>query len=245
MLKINPDRIAIPLVIAVTGHRDLVPEEVPGIRIRVRSLLSELRTAYPDRRLRVMSPLAEGADRLVAEEALSLGVELIVPLPMPRESYLLDFESEQSVHEFDALCDQANEILQLPLARKNKIDDIAEYGDARNLQYAQLGVFLCAHCHILLALWDGKLTGDLGGTGQVVRFHHDDIMPGYSERSTASQQMLVDDESDLVYHIVCSRDRPGGEPQPGLLSRWTTWWFTKDEARAATARRCRPSTSLS
>jgi len=228
MLKINPDRIAIPLVIAVTGHRDLVPAEIPGIRERVRELLTDLHRRYPERRLRVMSPLAEGADRLVADEALALGVELIVPLPMPREVYIRDFATEKSVREFDRLCEAADEILHLPLARRNTLEDIADHGPARDLQYAQVGIFLCAHCHILLAIWDGKLTGDLGGTGQVVRFHHDDIMEGYTERSTASQQMLVDDESDLVYHIVCSRDRPDGRPHEDF-EPLQTWWFTKDE----------------
>jgi hypothetical protein len=228
VLKINPKRIAIPLVIAVTGHRDLVPDEIPGIRERVRNLLADLAKRYPERRLRVMSPLAEGADRLVAREALALGVELIVPLPMPREVYIKDFQTEESVREFDHLCAAANEILELPLARENRLEDIADYGPARDLQYAQVGIFLCAHCHVLLAIWDGKLTGDLGGTGQVVRFHHDDIMEGYTERSTASQQMLVDDESDLVYHIVCSRDRPEGRPHEDF-EPLQTWWFTKDE----------------
>jgi hypothetical protein len=233
VLKINPKRIAIPLVVAVTGHRDLVAKEIPGLRERVRALFEELRTRYPERRLRVMSPLAEGADRLVAEEALALGVELIVPLPMPREAYIKDFQTEESVREFDRLCAAANEILNLPLARGNTLEAIADYGPARNLQYAQVGVFLCAHCHILLALWDGKLTGDLGGTGQVVRFHHDDIMEGYTDRSTASQQMLVDDESDLVYHIVCSRDRPDGKPHQDF-EPLQTWWFTKDEQQPRT-----------
>jgi hypothetical protein len=233
VLKINPKRIAIPLVIAVTGHRDLVPAEIPGIRERVRKLLAELAKRYPERRLRVMSPLAEGADRLVAREALALGVELIVPLPMPRETYIKDFQTEESVREFDHLCAGANEILELPLARKNTLEDIADYGPARDLQYAQVGIFLCAHCHILLAIWDGKLTGDLGGTGQVVRFHHDDIMEGYTDRSTASQQMLVDDESDLVYHIVCSRDRPDGAPHEDF-EPMQTWWFTKDEQQPRT-----------
>jgi hypothetical protein len=81
MLSIDPDRVAIPLVVAVTGHRDLVPGEVPDIQDRVRALIEDLRQKYPDRRLRVMSPLAEGADRLVAQIALDLDVELIVPLP--------------------------------------------------------------------------------------------------------------------------------------------------------------------
>ena len=228
MLTIDRNRIAIPLVVAVTGHRDLVAEEQPLIRERVRGLLEDLRKRYPDRRLRLMSPLAEGADRLVAEEALALGVELIVPMPMVRDVYVSDFESSESRESFDRLCSSALEILELPLARDNKTEDILEHGPARNLQYAQLGVFLCAHCHVLLALWDGKYADDLGGTGQVVRFHHDDIMPGYAERSIGSQQMLVDDESDLVYHIVCSRDRPGGEPHEDF-EPLECWWFTKDE----------------
>ena len=122
---------------------------------------------------------------------------LIVPLPMPREFYIRDFTSEASIKEFDALCEQAVEILHLPLARSNRLEDIEDYGPARDLQYAQVGIFICAHCHILLAIWDGKFTDDLGGTGQVVRFHHDDIMEGFTEHSAASQQMLVDVESDL------------------------------------------------
>ncbi len=228
MLKLDRDRIAVPLVVAVTGHRDLVPEEVPNIRTKVRQFLEDLREKNPTRRLRVMTALAEGADRLVAHEALAIGAEIIVPLPMPREIYETDFETEASREEFNALCNSALEIIELPLAQKNRVEDIAEHGHARNLQYAQLGIFLCAHCHILLALWDGKYMDDLGGTGQVVRFHHDDIMPGFTERSTASQQMLVDDESDLVYHIVCSRDRESGEPHEDFAPL-ETCWFTKDE----------------
>ena len=52
-------------------------------------------------------------------------------------------------------------------------------------------------------------------------------MAGYSGKTVATQQMLVDDESDLVYHVVCSRDRPGGEPADGMQP--LDWcWFTKD-----------------
>jgi hypothetical protein len=216
----------LPLVVAVTGHRDLVADELDTIRGRVRTFLESLISENSYRRISLMSPLAEGADRLVAEEALSLGLELIVPLPMPRDLYLIDFESDESLRAFDKLCARASSVFELPIAIKNTAADITEQGPARDLQYAQMGVFLCAHCHILLALWDGKLTGDLGGTGQVVRFHHDDIMTGYAEKTVATQQMLVDDESDLVFHIVCSRDRDNGTPLEELDALdW--WWFTK------------------
>ena len=218
---------AIPLVVAVTGHRDLVAAEIPGIRERVRRLFGELRRDYSERRLQVMSALAEGADQLVAEVALEMGIELVAMLPMARDAYREDFATEDAKQRFDALCRSAAECYELPLASGNTAAGISTPGDQRNRQYAQLGIFLCAHCHILLALWDGKYTGELGGTGQVVKFHHDDIMPGYTVKTVATQQMLVDDESDLVYHVVCSRDRPDGATMAGLAPL-DCHWFTKD-----------------
>ena len=129
-----------------------------------------------------MSPLAEGADRLVAEEALTLGMPLTVPLPMPKEIYASDFATPQSKAHFEQLCAAAADVFELPLTPGNSVDSIREHGKNRARQYAQAGVFLCAHCHVLLALWDGKSSGQLGGTSQVVRFHHDDVMPGYTPR---------------------------------------------------------------
>ena len=122
---------------------------------------------------------------------------------------------------------RAHDVFELPIARNGSIESISQSGRARDLQYAQSGVFLSAHCHILLALWDGKMSGELGGTAQVVRFHHHDIMPGYTTRSVATQQMLIDDESDLIYHIVCSRDGPEGAPAEGF-EPLECWWFTND-----------------
>ena len=82
MSKKDRNSLAIPLVVAVTGHRDLVASEVPMIRQLVLDMLKGLADQYPDRRLSVMSPLAEGADQLVAEVALELGIDLTVPLPI-------------------------------------------------------------------------------------------------------------------------------------------------------------------
>ena len=228
MIHSDHNSFALPLVVAVTGHRDLVPSETPAIRDRVQELFVQLRQEYPDRRLQAMSALAEGADQLVADVAVEMGVELVVVLPMTRSVYRDGFPSEESKSRLDELCERATDFYELPLANGNTQAGIATAGPQRNRQYAQLGVFLCAHCHILLAIWDGKVTDELGGTGQVVKVHHDDIMPGYTSKSVATQQMLVDDESDLVYHIVSSRDRPDGAPLEGLKPLdWS--WFTKDQ----------------
>ena len=219
---------AVPLVVGVTGHRDLLPAEIPQIRARVREFLGSLREAYPDRLVVVMSPLAEGADRLVAEEAITLRMPLTVPLPMPKDLYVRDFATPQSRADFERLCGAAVDVFELPITPGNTAASIHDSAKNRARQYAQAGVFLCAHCHVLLALWDGKESDQLGGTSQVVRFHHDDVMPGYTPRATASRLTLTDDESDLVYHIVCSRDRSDGAPAEGLVALDATW-FTTDE----------------
>ena len=219
---------AIPLVVAVTGHRDLVAAELPAIRDEVRKFLAGLLAEFPERSVTVMSPLAEGADQLVAEEALALGIPLIAPLPMPKELYLEDFAAGPARDRFRRLLSRATEVFELPITPGNTPQSIAGASRNRDRQYAQLGVFLCAHCHILLALWDGKHGERLGGTGQVVRFHHDSVMPGYIPQSTTTRLILADDESDLVYHVVCSRDRPDGQPADGLM-RLSCSWFTTDE----------------
>jgi hypothetical protein len=217
----------VPLVIGVTGHRDLVPGEVPQLRRRVREFLAALRARHPDQPLVVMSPLAEGADRLVAAEARALDIPLIVPLPFAIEHYQQDFSSPESLAEFRALCAQA-EVIELPLLPGDSPETIRTHGPRRDAHYARLGVYLCAHCHILLAIWDGKPSDKLGGTAQVVHFHHWDEMPGLVERSESRLLTLAEDESDLVYHLVCSRDQPDGAPAEGLAPL-EAWWYTTDE----------------
>ena len=226
-------RYSAPLVVGVTGHRDLVPAELPGIRGRVREFLMHLNGQYPDRDLVVLTPLAEGADRLVAEEALALGLPVTVVLPMPRALYAEDFATAESRGQFDRLCAAATDLFELPLTAGNTPGFVDDHGPNRARQYAQLGVFLSAHCHILLALWDGRESTEIGGTAQVVRFHQDDVMPGFAPRSAASRLILADDESDLVYHVVCSRNRPGHTPAPGL-EPLDCAWYTRDDAEPRT-----------
>lgn len=175
-----------------------------------------------------MSPLAEGADLLVAEVAVEMSLDLIVPLPKSREAYLKDFRSEETRQQFKRLCEKATTVFELPNHKLLVPEGIEETVWNSDYPYAQLGIFLSAHCHILLALWDGKPSHHLGGTAQVIKFHHDDVMPGITPKTTATQRMLVDDESDLVFHIVCSRDQLDFEPHPDYQP--LDWcWYTKDE----------------
>jgi hypothetical protein len=219
--------IVAPLVIGVTSHRNLSSREIDGLRSGVRAFFSKLQQDFPDLPLVVLSPLAEGGDQLVAQEALAAGARLIAPLPMAYEEYVRDFEDDATRAQFESLYAQAQGI-ELPLLPGNTPADIAARGAARNRQYAQAGVFTASHCHILLAIWDGRPSDALGGTAQIVRFHMDGIPPGLVERRHSRFVTLDTGDESLLYHIACSRRGKTGEiqgplpPLQPLQSRWVT-----------------------
>lgn len=231
--EIGDTVIPVPLVIAVSGHRNLVAVEVPEIERLTREFLESTRANAGATPVAVLTPLAEGSGQLVAREALRLGLQLIVPLPMPIDLYRQGFASDADRQEFDRLVSQA-EVFELPLVEGNTRESIAQPGPARDKQYAQLGIYLSAHCHLLLAIWDGKDSNGLGGTAQVVRYHHTDYMPGLTETRSQEQQLIADYESDLVHHIVCSRDQPAGDPADGLKPL-QSFYLTADPDNPRTA----------
>jgi len=224
----NSEQLALPLVIAVTGHRDLVAAEIPLIRQRMEELFVDLKEEYPYNRLVIMSPLAEGADTIAAEVALDLEIDLLVPLPKPLDEYLADFNTEEARQKFRDLSTRARQIIELKYAIPPTPDGFEEDNWINSFPYAHLGTYLCAHCHILLAVWDGQESTKIGGTASVIRFHQDDIMPGLTPDTAAAQRMLVDDESDLVFHIPCSRDSADYAEHAGHTVE-ESCWYTKDK----------------
>ncbi len=209
------------LTIGITGHRDLVENELPALRDQVRAFLVDLDAEYPGLDLQLLSPLAEGSDQLVAEIAHELGIPLIVPIPMQQDEYEKDFNSDDSLRDFRALLEDA-EVIPLPLVSGSTPKAISMPGVARDAQYAQLGVFISNRCQVLLALWDGKPGTEMGGTAGVVNYHLTAVMPGYSI-AEESPNLLADNENDLAYHIVVSRDRTGGNPVKGMQAFDACW----------------------
>ena len=144
------------VLVGVTGHRFL--SETDKLTAAVEQALDRIIAAFPLRPLRAISPLAEGADRLVARAVLRrVGSSLLVPLPLEVDDYRRDFANEDSRLEFDELLAQAAETIQLP-------------PDAsRNEAYEQVGVYVADHSDALIALWDGQGVQGEGGTADVVQ----------------------------------------------------------------------------
>lgn len=170
-----PPRPALAFRIGVTGARALPAGSRDDLLRQVRDVLRLVReeigryAAMPDVRaaygetapsLRLVSPLAEGADRLVARAALDEGFALVVPMPFAPAEYEKDFVSGESRHEFRALLAQATSRLELDGGR----------GEDEAASYEAIGRLVVRNCDLLIALWDGRPGKGRGGTADIVRF---------------------------------------------------------------------------
>jgi protein-S-isoprenylcysteine O-methyltransferase Ste14 len=197
----------------------------------VRAQLVDLRRRYPSTPFLVLSPLAEGADRLVVRIALEFGASLVVPLPFPREEYEKDFQSPESRVAFARLLEQASRVLEVGLVPGATSGSIRPAGLDRDRQYEAVGSWVARHSQILLALWDGVNLGLTGGTAALVDFKlgrkRDPHMP--------REKLLDPPEYGPVYHLVTPRQQ---KPVPdGAMSVIQTifppsWGATDDAQRA-------------
>ena len=67
-----------------------------------------------------------------------------MPLPLPREEYVRDFQSDESKREFDDLLSQAREVMELGPS------------ESREKAYERVGHYVVDRCDVLIAVWDGQ-----------------------------------------------------------------------------------------
>jgi hypothetical protein len=173
---IHPPKVRLAIRVGVTGHR---PNHLEGADIHV--LLQRIHKALEMVRdvgraasadpgagysagqpvFRVISPLAEGSDRLVAEAALHLGYEVHAPFPFPKEDYERDFSTPESRKTFKELLTKATSVLELDGSREN--------AQAEDHAYEYVGRTVLRNSDVLIAIWDGGPPTGRGGTAQIVR----------------------------------------------------------------------------
>lgn len=147
--------------VGVAGDRDLAQEAMERLRPAVADILALIaretaRLAADPRAEAVYAPgapalgllsrLAEGADRPVAEEASKTGYSLFALLPYQQAYYEKDFPQAETL-ELDG-----------------KGGACAEDSDR------EAGRFVVRNSDLLLVIWDGELGHEVGGTGEIVRF---------------------------------------------------------------------------
>lgn len=179
----HPPKARLVLRVGVTGHRwnkigepetDSYKAVEDAVRKALKGLEDSLAAVHlkackldcydPEPPLiRIVSALAEGADRIAAEEAMALGAELQVILPFARETYKDDFTKPSSKAAFDELLDHATAVLELdgtracPAAADVPATDRGVADKAvQDRAYRAAGLMMLRQCDVVIVVWDGK-----------------------------------------------------------------------------------------
>jgi len=161
----------------VVGHRwnRLPREAAPAVQAAIASVLRGVRVAVESARgpwyagdaaaMRLVTSLAEGADRLAAaaaiDEATTPGAprfDLHLILPFPETAYRATFDHPEELPEFDRLSAAASRTLVMD-GRAGRFDGFVAGGRA-----------VVDHCDLLLVVWDLKSADGAGGTANQVAY---------------------------------------------------------------------------
>jgi hypothetical protein len=242
-------RPRIALRIGVTGHRDLAArygQAAWELDRTVKRLLGAIAAgaaaaggkeageeAYASSppHLRLLSSLAEGADRLVAEASAAFGCRLLAVLPFPEPVYEEDFEPPSRT-AFRAL-----------LARAHAEEGIVALDGGRGAyvgehSYGAAGRFIVRNCDLLIAVWEYGRRGGFGGTADTIEYAlRYDLPVIWIPADAPAEPRLLDGPFALVGKPPAAddveaavRDRVAGLLRPPL------WRPLADRHRAALVR---------
>lgn len=181
MLK-HPIQPVFAFSVGITGHRPnrLGKADLPKLSARIHKILAFIKSSlldhYASNRemgrkvrpiLQAFSPLAEGADRLFAEQAVVLGYHLCCPIPFEQKEYEKDFEpphalEADSLIRFRGLIERckALEVITIIELDGDRSDAAAAYRAA--------GRVVLNSSDILVVVWDGESFDKSGGTEETM-----------------------------------------------------------------------------
>lgn len=155
-----------PFMLGVSGHRDLTAGGIADLRDAVARFVDELHQLLPATPLRILVGMADGADLVVAQTAVDLGVAVEALLPMPLKDYAADFDA--------ATFERLQLLLKQPKVRCVELTLPAASALAggpmplRDQLYANLTATLIRRSSLMLAVWDGQGSTLPGGTADTV-----------------------------------------------------------------------------
>ena len=176
---------SVPLVLAVVGHRDPIPTELPRLRHDLRHDLQALMAALPHTPLLMLNGLASGMDSEAAEVFLELcgrrpdgpRHQLVAALPKLPASYRQDFNPGAERERLERLLGACTAVLHP--GNCPGLRGVAPAGQELPSPecYGQQGVFLVRHAFLVLAFNNGVETMEVGGTAQTVAMQKGEVHP--------------------------------------------------------------------
>lgn len=141
------------MLVGIVGHRYINDTNVIAfVTEQCTSILERTQNTYPE--LVALSAIAQGADSIFAEAALTLGIPLEVVRPY--QTYTSDFTTVPARHRYNRLRQAARSETTLNFAQRS--DDA----------YEAAMHWIVTRSDLLVAAWDGHSTNGPGGTGHAV-----------------------------------------------------------------------------
>lgn len=208
--------------IGVTGHRVLKNESaikekvVDAIKNELPKLFDKDSKTLLNKKLitpvtcSIVTALAEGSDRVVAETILEYDEKSIIEvfLPLTISDYKKTFKNPDD-QTFTDLFDKARDIKQLrqiDLSNDPEICDLSTNSNnttninlARKEAFKRAGQHIVNHCDVLIAVWDGEKSKGIGGTFEVIEFAISKKRPVIIISSTAPNDI----ELKIGYGLNC------------------------------------------
>jgi hypothetical protein len=178
----SPPRTVLAFRVGIVGHRpnrlprdkesldtlgqmlrDILQDVKTGLSNYAASASSETLYSEAPAVVRAVSPLAEGTDRIFADQAIDLGYQLVCPMPFSQEQYEQDFLppaalEPDSVERFHGLLNRARAV-----AGVTTFELDGDRSAAPNA-YALCGRVVVNQSDLLIVVWDGHERAGDGST---------------------------------------------------------------------------------
>jgi hypothetical protein len=160
---------SVPFFVGVVGHRQLRPEEIPGLQqefdAHIQSLLKKLRNT----RIIVLTGNAEGADWIPQASKLRDQFSICAVLPFAKDEYVKDFPTKKQRAEFDQVLNQCDYVLVSPHSPTGKVT-----GKLRDKAYKECARWISDNSNLLIGFWDGMESKGVGGTSETISYRTSD-----------------------------------------------------------------------
>lgn len=203
-----------PFFIGITGHRVLVDPELISkaiddcLTIEIEGRIKSRCNGKLPYRFIGISPLADGSDRLFAEQINGReNYSLSVVLPFEKNLYKCSFVdgkghafSDSSLEEFDKLLSVDSDYLELFKLRHAPTENKDRF-------YYHTGKFVVDNSDIVIAVWDGNPGKGFGGTADIVAYarrmnkpvividpHDGQVKERYNLESYAPPHLIEDEQ---------------------------------------------------
>ena len=175
------------IYIGITGNRDISEKQIIFIKKRIEEFLNNYKNDNEFAEIIVLTPLADGVDRIIANSIIEnfLNIKILVPLPFSEFIYKNTFgkglkinniSQAESIKEYENLLEKIKKhnkcddiYINLEFDKENYLNqNIDEQRKIRNEQYYLLGEYLIEKSDNLIAVYDKNREIKKGSTLEIV-----------------------------------------------------------------------------